>query len=83
MKSTDCPKYPPCSSAFCPVSMEGLHLKDEAICHYFREIHKGLTVPDSIYKAISSNESSFLSSPSGYGCMSEYRTIANKTSQTA
>ena len=81
MESNECPKYPSCSSAFCPVSLEGLHLKDEAICHYYRDIYKGLTVPEEVYKAIKSNEPSFLSSPSGYGCMSEYGTIANKTPQ--
>jgi len=61
MESNECPKYTSCSSAFCPVSMEGIHLKDEAICHYFREIHKGLTAPDRVHQDIISNELSFLS----------------------
>jgi len=83
MKSNECPKHPSCSSAFCPISMEGMHLKDEAICHYYREIYKGLTVPQSIYHEIKSNEPIFLSSNSGYGCMSEYRGISKSTIQTA
>jgi len=83
MESNECPKYPSCSSGFCPVSMEGIHLKDEAICHYYRDIYKGLTVPDSLYQAIISNEPSFLSSSSDYGCMSDYRSITNNTLQTA
>ena len=83
MKSTNCPKYSSCSSAFCPVSMEGIHLKDEAICHYYREIHNGLIVPEEVYQTIKSNEPSFLSSNSVYGCMSEYRSISKSTLQTA
>ena len=58
--------------------MEGIHLKDEAICHYYREIHKGLTVPDIIYQAIKSTEPIFLSSTSSYGAMYEYIAIAKK-----
>ena len=83
MKSTNCPKYSSCSSAFCPVSMEGIHLKDEAICHYYRDIYKGLSVPDKVYQAIKSNEPRFLTSSSDYGCMSDYRIIAINTSQPA
>jgi hypothetical protein len=63
--------------------MEGIHLKDEAICHYYREIYKGLTVPQSIYQAIKSNEPVFLSPNSRYGAMSDYRSITNNTLETA
>jgi len=63
--------------------MEGIHLKDEAICHYYRDIYKGLTIPDSIYQTIKSNEPFFLSPHSGYGAMSDYRSITNNTIQTA
>ncbi|HIE78018.1 MAG TPA: hypothetical protein EYP92_04260 [Candidatus Thioglobus sp.] len=83
MKASECPKYPSCSSAFCPVSMEGIHLKNEALCQYYRAIYKGLTVPDKIYQAIKSNEPAFLASDSDYGCMSDYRSIALVGSQTA
>ena len=83
MKSNECPKYPSCHSAFCPVSLEGVHLKNEARCQYYRDIYKGLSVPDKVYQAIKSNEPRFLTSSSDYGCMSDYRIIANNTSQTA
>jgi len=83
VKSNECPKYPTCPSAFCPVSMEGIHLKDEAICHYYRDIYKGLRIPEEVYQAIISNEPSFLSLTSDFGAMSDYRTIARNTSQTA
>ena len=83
MKSNEYPEYAFCYSGFCPVSMDGLHLKNESRCQYYRDIYKGLTVPDRIYKAIKSNELAFLASDSDYGCMSDYRIIANKTSQTA
>jgi hypothetical protein len=63
--------------------MEGIHLKNEARCQYYRDVYKGLTVPDRVYQAIKSNEPSFLASSSDYGCMSDYRIIANTTSQTA
>jgi len=63
--------------------MEGIHLKDEAICHYYRDIYKGLEVPDIIYQAIISNEPRFLSSRSGYGCMTEYKSISKSIAQTA
>ncbi|HIE79068.1 MAG TPA: hypothetical protein EYP92_09770 [Candidatus Thioglobus sp.] len=63
--------------------MEGIHLKNEARCQYYRDVYKGLAVPDKIYQAIKSNEPSFLASSSDYGCMSDYRIIANTTSQTA
>ncbi len=83
MKSNECPKYPSCSSAFCPVSLEGMHLKNEARCQYYRDIYKGVIVPDRIYEAIKSNAPIFLSSSSDYGCMSDYRIIASNTSKTA
>jgi len=63
--------------------MEGIHLKDEAICHYYRDIYKGLTIPEEVYQTIKYNEPSFLSSNSVYGCMSEYRSISKSTLQTA
>ena len=83
MKASECPKYPSCSSAFCPVSMEGIHLKDEAICHYYRKIYKGLEVPNQIYQTIKNNEPTFISPNSEYGVMSEYRSIARNVAQEA
>ena len=67
MKSNEYPKYAFCYSGFCPISIEGLHQKNESRCQYYRDIYKGLTVPDRIYKAIKSNEPAFLASD--YGCI--------------
>ncbi len=63
--------------------MEGIHLKDEAICHYYRKIYKGLEVPNQIYQTIKNNEPAFISPNSEYGIMSEYRSIARNASQKA
>lgn len=76
MKANECPRYHSCSSAFCPVSMEGFHLNGEAICEFYRDIYKHLAVPSNIDQAIKDNEEIFLSQGAPYGTMSDYRTIA-------
>ena len=76
--SKECPKFDSCGSAFCPASMEGLHLRDEAICKYYRLICRKETsdIPQMVIDAITSNEPWFLDS--GFrGCMSQYRCIKN------
>jgi len=73
-----CPKFESCSSAFCPASMEGLHLRDEAICKYYRLISRDETddIPQIIIDAITSNEPLFLAE--GFaGFMSQYKCIKN------
>ena len=76
--SKHCPKFESCNSAFCPASMEGLHLRDEAICKYFRLISRGETgdIPQIVFDAITGNEPLFL--VEGFrGFMSQYKCIKN------
>jgi hypothetical protein len=76
--SKHCPKFESCNSAFCPASMEGLHLRNEAICKYYRLISRNEIndIPQVIIDAIIGNEPWFLDE--GFrGCMSQYRCIKN------
>ena len=76
--SIHCPKFDSCNSSFCPASMEGLHLRDEAICKYYRLICRDETndIPQVIIDTIVNNEPWFLDD--GFrGCMSQYRCIKN------
>ena len=59
-------------------SMYGLHLRDEAICKYFRLISRGETgdIPQIVIDAITGNEPLFL--VEGFrGFMSQYKCIKN------
>ncbi len=76
--SKQCPRFDSCNSAFCPASMEGLHLRDEAICKYFRLISRNETsdIPQVIIDAITNNEEVFLAKEYRRH-MSQYRYIKN------
>ncbi|MCH9741128.1 MAG: hypothetical protein K0U38_09890 [Epsilonproteobacteria bacterium] len=76
--SKECPRFESCNSAFCPASMEGLHLRDEAICKYFRLISRDETsdIPQVIIDAITGNEPCFLDDDFR-GFMSQYKCIKN------
>jgi hypothetical protein len=76
--SKHCPKFDSCNSSFCPASMEGLHLRDEVICKYYRLICRDeiSDIPKVIIDAITVNQYWFLDDDFR-GYMSQYRCIKN------
>jgi hypothetical protein len=76
--SKECPRFDKCNSSFCPAAMEGLHLRREEICKYYRLIQRNEAsdIPQVVIDAITTNEPWFLDE--GFrGYMSEYRCIKN------